>query len=88
MPPKILFDRLRTVVRGRWRGRLTSALRLKFVRYFNSVAALVNNATTLDLPMRLNAISADRLSLIFAVNVLGPMVCARGASKGALEAFT
>ena len=38
--------------------------------------------------MRLNAMSADRLSLIFAVNVLGPMVCARGASKGALEAFT
>ncbi len=46
-----------------------------------SVAALVNNAATLESQMRLDAMSAARMGRMMAVNVVGPMVCAREAVK-------
>jgi NAD(P)-dependent dehydrogenase (short-subunit alcohol dehydrogenase family) len=45
------------------------------------VAALVNNAATLEPQMRLDAMDAARIERIFAVNVLGAMLCAREAVK-------
>ena len=46
-----------------------------------SVSALVNNAATLELQMRLDAMEASRIERIFAVNVLGSMICAREAVR-------
>ena len=45
------------------------------------VAALVNNAATLEPQMRLDSMDASRLERIFAVNVLGSMICAREAVR-------
>ena len=45
------------------------------------VAALVNNAATLEAQMRLEAMDAARIERIFAVNVFGSMLCAREAVK-------
>ncbi len=45
------------------------------------ITALVNNAATLETQMRLDAMDAARISRIFAVNVLGTMLCAREAVK-------
>jgi NAD(P)-dependent dehydrogenase (short-subunit alcohol dehydrogenase family) len=45
------------------------------------VSALVNNAGTLEPQMRLDAMGAARIQRIFAVNVLGSMVCAREAVR-------
>ncbi len=45
------------------------------------ITALVNNAATLETQMRLEALDAARISRIFAVNVLGTMLCAREAVK-------
>jgi NAD(P)-dependent dehydrogenase (short-subunit alcohol dehydrogenase family) len=46
-----------------------------------NVSALVNNAATLETQMRLDAMNAARIERIFAVNVLGSMLCAREAVK-------
>jgi len=45
------------------------------------VSALVNNAATLEPQMRLDAMDAARIERIFAVNVLGSMICAREAVR-------
>jgi NAD(P)-dependent dehydrogenase (short-subunit alcohol dehydrogenase family) len=45
------------------------------------VSALVNNAATLEPQMRLDAMEASRIERIFAVNVLGSMLCAREAVR-------
>jgi NAD(P)-dependent dehydrogenase (short-subunit alcohol dehydrogenase family) len=46
-----------------------------------SVAALVNNAGTLEPQMRLEAMEASRIERIFAVNVFGSMLCSREAVR-------
>ena len=43
--------------------------------------ALVNNAGVVDLPARVDEMSVARLTRMFAVNVIGSMVCAREAVK-------
>jgi NAD(P)-dependent dehydrogenase (short-subunit alcohol dehydrogenase family) len=45
------------------------------------LSALVNNAATLECQMRLDSMEAARIERIFAVNVVGSMVCAREAVK-------
>ncbi len=45
------------------------------------VSALVNNAATLETQKRLDAMDADRIARIFAVNVVGSMICAREAVR-------
>ena len=45
------------------------------------VAALVNNAATLEAQMRLDQMDAARMERIFAVNVFGSMLCAREAVR-------
>jgi NAD(P)-dependent dehydrogenase (short-subunit alcohol dehydrogenase family) len=45
------------------------------------VDALVNNAATLEPQMRLDGMDASRIERIFAVNVLGSMLCAREAVR-------
>lgn len=45
------------------------------------ITALVNNAATLEHQMRLEAMDAARINRIFAVNVVGAMICAREAVK-------
>ncbi len=46
-----------------------------------AVSALVNNAATLEPQMRLTSMDAARIQRIFAVNVLGSILCAREAVK-------
>lgn len=46
-----------------------------------SLTGLVNNAGIVDLTSRLDQMSAERLQRMLAVNVLGPMLCAREAVK-------
>ncbi len=43
--------------------------------------ALVNNAGVVDLPARVDAMTVARLQRMFAVNVIGSIVCAREAVK-------
>jgi len=50
-------------------------------REFGSLAALVNNAGTLEPQMRLDAMSFERLQRVFNANVIGSMLCAREAVK-------
>ena len=45
------------------------------------LTGLVNNAGIVDLTARLDQMSAERLQRMLAVNVLGPMLCAREAVK-------
>jgi NAD(P)-dependent dehydrogenase (short-subunit alcohol dehydrogenase family) len=45
------------------------------------VSAVVNNAATLEPQMRLDAMGASRIERMFAVNVLGSMICAREAVR-------
>ncbi len=45
------------------------------------VTALVNNAATLGTQMRLDAMDASRIERVFAVNLLGSMLCAREAVR-------
>jgi NAD(P)-dependent dehydrogenase (short-subunit alcohol dehydrogenase family) len=45
------------------------------------ITALVNNAATLEQQMRLESMEASRIERIFAVNVLGSMICAREAVR-------
>ena len=46
-----------------------------------SIAALVNNAATLESQMRLDSMEASRIERVFALNVLGSMLCAREAVR-------
>jgi NAD(P)-dependent dehydrogenase (short-subunit alcohol dehydrogenase family) len=50
-------------------------------RRLGTVDALVNNAGVLDLQMRVEQMSADRLNRIFAINITGSFLCAREAVK-------
>lgn len=50
-------------------------------RELGRVAALVNNAATLERQMRLEAMDAARLERTFAVNVIGSFLCAREAVR-------
>lgn len=45
------------------------------------LTALVNNAGLVDMTSRVDAMSAERLQRMFAVNVLGSFMCAREAVK-------
>ena len=45
------------------------------------LAGLINNAGVVDMPQRVADMSGARLQRMFAVNVLGTMVCAREAVK-------
>lgn len=46
-----------------------------------NISALVNNAATLESQMRLDSMEASRIERIFAVNVVGSMICAREAVR-------
>lgn len=48
---------------------------------FGPIAALVNNAATLEAQMRLDAMDAARMERIFSTNIIGPMLCAREAVR-------
>ncbi|MEM7353958.1 MAG: SDR family oxidoreductase, partial [Acidobacteriota bacterium] len=48
---------------------------------FGRPDALVNNAGILELQQRVEAMSADRLARVFAVNVTGAFLCAREAIR-------
>lgn len=45
------------------------------------LSALVNNAAALEAQMRIDSMEAARIERIFAVNVVGSMICAREAVK-------
>jgi NAD(P)-dependent dehydrogenase (short-subunit alcohol dehydrogenase family) len=45
------------------------------------VRALVNNAGVVDVPARVDEMSTARIQRMLAVNVLGPFLCAREASR-------
>lgn len=45
------------------------------------VAVLVNNAATLELQSRVDAMDAARIRRILDINIVGPMLCAREAVK-------
>lgn len=45
------------------------------------ISALVNNAAILETQMRLDSMEASRIERVFAVNVLGSMLCAREAVR-------
>ncbi len=45
------------------------------------LAALVNNAGVVDVPARVDAMSAERLTRMFGINVIGSMLCAREAVR-------
>lgn len=46
-----------------------------------SLAALVNNAGIVDMKSRVDGMSAERLTRMFAINVTGPFICAREAIR-------
>jgi NAD(P)-dependent dehydrogenase (short-subunit alcohol dehydrogenase family) len=46
-----------------------------------NISALVNNAATLESQMRLDSMEASRIERVFAVNVIGSMLCAREAVR-------
>jgi len=50
-------------------------------RRLGALAALVNNAGTLEQQMRLEQMDASRLERVFAVNVVGSFLCAREAVR-------
>jgi len=50
-------------------------------RELGRVDALVNNAAILEKQARLDAMDAARISRVLAINVLGPLLCAREAVK-------
>ncbi len=50
-------------------------------RQLGRVTALVNNAATLERQMRVDEMDEARLQRIFAVNVVGPFLCAREAVR-------
>lgn len=48
---------------------------------FGVLGALVNNAGIVDVPARVDQMSTARIERMMAVNVVGPFLCAREASK-------
>ena len=50
------------------------------------VSAVVNNAATIAPQMRLDAMEAARIERMFAVNVLGSMLCAREGGSAHVDA--
>jgi NAD(P)-dependent dehydrogenase (short-subunit alcohol dehydrogenase family) len=50
-------------------------------RKLGPLAALVNNAATLETQMRLDGMDAGRLHRMFATNVIGTMLCSREAVR-------
>jgi NAD(P)-dependent dehydrogenase (short-subunit alcohol dehydrogenase family) len=50
-------------------------------RELGPLAALVNNAATLETQMRLDAMDAARLQRMFSTNAIGAMLCAREAVR-------
>ena len=48
---------------------------------FGALHGLVNNAGVVDVASRVEAMSVERLSRMFKINVMGSMVCAREAVK-------
>lgn len=50
-------------------------------RRFGRLSGLVNNAGVVDRKARLDEMSAGRLSRMMAINVVGPLLCAREAVK-------
>jgi NAD(P)-dependent dehydrogenase (short-subunit alcohol dehydrogenase family) len=50
-------------------------------RELGRVDALVNNAAVLERQARLDAMDADRVMRVLAINVVGPFLCAREAVK-------
>src|SRR5262249_39361756 len=50
-------------------------------RELGPLNALVNNAGVLEHQMRVETMDADRLSRVFAVNIVGAFLCAREAVK-------
>ena len=48
---------------------------------FGALHGLVNNAGVIDMPQRVEAMSAQRLQRMFAINVIGSMLCAREAVR-------
>lgn len=50
-------------------------------RELGAVTALVNNAATLEMQMRLDSMDAARMGRMFATNVIGTMLCAREAVR-------
>jgi NAD(P)-dependent dehydrogenase (short-subunit alcohol dehydrogenase family) len=51
------------------------------VRELGPLAALVNNAATLERQMRLDEMDAARLQRVFSTNAIGPMLCCREAVR-------
>lgn len=50
-------------------------------RELGVLCALVNNAGIVDLPSRVDAMSAERIGRMFAINVFGTMLCSREAVR-------
>ncbi len=50
-------------------------------REFGALHGLVNNAGVVDLPARVDAMSVERLTRMFAINLVGSFVCAREAVR-------
>lgn len=48
---------------------------------FGRIDVLVNNAAVLELQSRLEDLSFERMQRVFAVNAIGPILCAQHASK-------
>lgn len=48
---------------------------------FGPLAGLVNNAGVVDYPQRVDEMSLDRLTRMFAINITGSFLCAREAVK-------
>ncbi|GKT16487.1 SDR family oxidoreductase [Acidovorax sp. SUPP2522] len=48
---------------------------------FGALGALVNNAGVVDVPARVDPMSADRLRRMFDINVVGSFLCAREAVR-------
>jgi NAD(P)-dependent dehydrogenase (short-subunit alcohol dehydrogenase family) len=48
---------------------------------FGSITALVNSAGVVDRPIRVEAMTGERLERMFAVNVIGSFLCAREAVR-------
>jgi NAD(P)-dependent dehydrogenase (short-subunit alcohol dehydrogenase family) len=46
-------------------------------REFGVLTGLVNNAGIVDVAARVHAMSAERITRMFAINVIGPFLCAR-----------
>jgi NAD(P)-dependent dehydrogenase (short-subunit alcohol dehydrogenase family) len=57
------------------------ALFEKVDRELGGLAALVNNAATLEPQMRLEQMDAARIQRMFSTNAVGPMLCAREAVR-------